>query len=185
MKRLNATQLQLIPTFADKENGTINMIVETPRNTRHKFAFEPKFGVFRLHQTIAEGLEWPYDFGFVPQTLGDDGDPLDVLFLCDEPTFSGCLVEARVLGLIRLEKNKVRNDRIVSAAMRMDGIAQSTDRFSKIDDLPKAQLESICRFLVEYSADQGNTIEYKGIDTRKKALRAIENGRDLFKKRKR
>jgi inorganic pyrophosphatase len=184
MSAVNATHLERIPPFVkDGEKYLIHAIIETPRDIRHKYVFDPAFGAFRLHQTIAEGLEWPYDYGFVPQTLGDDGDPLDVLFLCDEPTFPGCLVEARLLGLIRLDKNGIRNDRLLAGARRMKGITQSTDGYDTIKDIPPESVDSICRFLVEYSVEQGNKITFKGIQSRKKALRAIEDGLRAFRKK--
>jgi len=186
MTRINATHLEKIPPFPDDaDRHTIHIVVETPRDIRHKFAFDPEFGIFKLRQTIAEGLEWPYDYGFVPQTLGDDGDPLDVLFLCDEPTFPGCLVEGRLLGVIRLDKNEERNDRLVACAKRMDGISQSTDGYDDIDDVPKESIDSLCRFLIEYSAEQGNTMKFRGVQSRKKAVAAIKAGMKKFKKTKR
>ena len=185
MTNVNATHLEKIPPFPnDAEEYVIHIIVETPRDIRHKYAFDPELGIFKLRQTIAEGLEWPYDYGFVPQTLGDDGDPLDVIFLCDEPTFSGCLVEGRLLGLIKLDKNNDENDRLIACAKRMAGIAQSTDAYDNVGDLPKDSIDSLCRFLIEYSAEQGNKIAFKGVKSRKKALDAIKNGMKKFKKSK-
>jgi inorganic pyrophosphatase len=181
--RINATHLEKIPPFPkDGDDFLIRIVVESPRDIRHKYAFDPKLGILKLHQTLAEGLEWPYDYGFVPQTLADDGDPVDVVFLCDEPTFPGCLVEGRLLGMIRLEKNGEENDRLIACAKRMNGIAQSTDAYENIDDLPKESLDSLCRFLIEYSAEQGNKIAFKGVKPRKKALDAIKNGMKKFKK---
>ena len=182
---INATHYERIPPFPKgADTHTIHVVVETPRDIRHKYAFDPKLGIFVLKQTIAEGLAWPYDYGFIPGTLGDDGDPLDVVFLCDEPTFTGCLAAARLLGVIRLEKNGERNDRLIACAQRMSGIAQSTDAYDDIDDVPREALDSLCRFLVEYSAEQGNTITFKGVRPRKKALAAIEDGVKKLKKRK-
>ncbi len=186
MKSMNATHFECIPPFPHKKDKhVVHVVVETPRNTRHKFALDPEFGLFKLKQTIAEGLLWPYDYGFIPQTLAEDGDPVDALFLCDEPTFTGCLVEARLVGLIRLDKNGEVNDRLITCAQRMDGIAQSTDQYDDVGDIPKEMIDSLCRFLVEYSAEQGNRIEFKGVGSRKKALAAIKEGMKQFKKRKR
>jgi len=185
MRNLNPTHLDRIPPFPDPdEKYVVHVIVETPRDIRHKYAFEPKLGIFKLKQTIPEGLMWPYDYGFVPATRADDGDPLDAVFLCDEPTTTGCLVEGRVVGLIRLDKNGEENDRLVTCAKRQDGLAQSTDPYQDIDDLPKESLDSLCRFLVEYSAEEGNKIKFKGVEPRKKALDAIKTGMKKFKKSK-
>jgi inorganic pyrophosphatase len=154
----------------------INVIIETPRRTRHKYAFNAKTGLFELRSTIPEGLQWPYDYGFVPGTLGQDGDPLDVLFLHDEPTFPGCFAVARLLGIIRLEKNGTQNDRLVSCAKRIAGCALHTDPYDKIDDIPQQTMDDICRFLVEYSEGAGNEVICKDVQGRKRALQAINEG---------
>jgi inorganic pyrophosphatase len=99
--RVNPTNFNHIPTYVpDQKHHVAYAVIETPAATRHKYAFEPKYGIMLLKATLAEGLHWPYDYGFVPQTLADDGDPIDILILNDEPTFSGCLLEVRILGAI-------------------------------------------------------------------------------------
>ncbi len=166
-----------IPPFAESTKDgdpLVHAIIETPRNTRHKYAFEPRFGVFKLNQVLPEGLQWPYDYGFIPGTLADDGDPLDVLVLGDVPTFTGCLLECRILGLVRLKKDGTENDRVIAAPKRQPGSAQTTDPFEDVDDIPKATIDGICRFLVEYSAEQGHEIEFKGTKSKKKALAALQ-----------
>ena len=184
--KVNATHFEEIapyPKDAD-DKYDVHVIIETPRNIRHKYALDDKLGIFKLKQTIAQGLQWPYDYGFVPQTLAPDGDPIDALFLCDEPTFTGCLVQARLVGVIRLSKNGEENDRLITCAQRMDGIAQTTDKYDDADDIPKEVMDSVCRFLIEYSEKQGNTIDFKGVVSRKKARQAIEQTHKAFKKRK-
>jgi inorganic pyrophosphatase len=183
MKNLNPTHFDRIAPFPDPdEKHVVHVVVETPRDIRHKYAFDPKLGIFKLKLTIAEGLQWPYDYGFVPATRAADGDPVDALFLCDEPTFTGCLVEARLLGLIRIEKNGVENDRLVTCAKRIDGLAQSTDAYQDVDDIPKESISSLCRFLIQYSAEEGNEMKFKGVEKRKAALEAIKAGMRTFKK---
>jgi inorganic pyrophosphatase len=171
-----------IPTYVDEEEdeSLIHVVIETPRDQRHKYAFDPKSGLFRRKQILVEGLMWPYDYGFIPQTLGDDGDAVDALFLCDEATFTGCLVEARVLGIIEIRKNGDENDRIVTAPKPQKGVSQTTDWFDDLEDVPKATIKSVCRYLIEYSAEEGNEMEFRGAHGRKKALHAIERGRQKF-----
>src|SRR5438270_7462999 len=88
---INPTHYEQIPTFPENEKDGgdhfVHAVIETPARQRHKYAFEPKYGAFQLKAVLAEGLSWPYDYGFIPQTLAEDGDPLDVLFLADESTF--------------------------------------------------------------------------------------------------
>ncbi|MDQ6932843.1 MAG: inorganic diphosphatase [Candidatus Eremiobacteraeota bacterium] len=165
-----------------KEDQVVYAVIETPQKTRHKYAFDPEIGIFMLKHTLASGLEWPYDYGFIPQTLGHDGDPLDILLLQDEPTFPGCLVKARLLGIVRIDKNGVQNDRILGCSVHMPGTALSTDKYHDVDDLPEELIAGLCRFLIDYSAEQGNQMDFKGVQSRKKAMDAIHEGIKAFKK---
>jgi len=180
--KLNPTHFEEIEPHPDDDKYVVQAIIETPRDQRHKYAFDPKTGAFRQTMVLPDGLEWPYDYGFIPQTLADDGDPLDILFLADEPTFTGCLVKARILGIVRLCKNGVENDRVLTCPLLQDGVSQSSDSFHEIDDVPKATLDNICRYLVEYSEAEGNHIEFRGTKSRKHALHAIERAHKAFKK---
>ncbi|MDQ6780689.1 MAG: inorganic diphosphatase [Candidatus Eremiobacteraeota bacterium] len=183
---INPTRFEEIPPFPEdaKDKYVIHGIIETPRDIRHKYALHAKYGIFALRQTIPEGLKWPYDYGFIPQTIGEDGDPLDVLFMDDDPTFPGCLVQARLLGIIRLLKNGEENDRLVSCAPRFDGVSQRTDSFDDIDDVPKEIVDSMSRFLTQYSSEEDNEIEFKGVESRKKALQALGAGHKAWKKQR-
>ncbi len=91
-----------------------NVVIETPKGSRNKFDYDPELGLFRLGGVLPLGAVFPFDFGFVPSTLGGDGDPLDVLTLMDEPAFTGCLVTVRLLGVIEAEQSEggetTRND---------------------------------------------------------------------------
>jgi inorganic pyrophosphatase len=182
--KINPTNYDAIPTYAEDGHGElVHAVIETPAKTRHKYAFVPKFGIFMLKQTLAEGLTWPYDYGFIPQTLADDGDPTDVIVISDTPTFTGCLLGVRILGGILLKKNGTVNNRLVACPKKQPGIAQKTDDFEKLSDVPKETMDGIERFLVEYSAVEGNKIEYGGTCSRKKACAMIEEDRKRRKKR--
>src|SRR3569623_1676893 len=100
-----------------EEKYEVNVIIETPKGSGNKFNYDPESGLYELGSPMPEGFTFPFEFGFIPSTLGDDGDPLDVLVLMGSPTFPGCLVRARLLGVIeatQTEKNgkKERNDRL-------------------------------------------------------------------------
>ena len=90
-------KIKNIPTLHD---GLVNVIIETPRGSQNKFDFDPKLRVFVLKKTLPMGTVFPFDFGFIPKTLGEDGDPLDVLVITDEPAYPGCMVHARLLGVL-------------------------------------------------------------------------------------
>lgn len=184
-KKINATHYEDIPTFAVKgEDCIVHGIIETVRGSPHKYALKSAYGIIALKEVLGEGLHWPFDYGFIPQTLGDDGDPLDLLFLSEDPTFSGCMVEARILGSIRLKKNGVENDRFIGAPLRMPARRQPTDDYDDLSDLPRAELDVICKFLEEYPEQEGNVIELIGPVQATQAMKNLRDGIKKFKKSK-
>lgn len=113
-----STLLSLSP--ATDEDGCYRVISETPNGSRNKFDCDPEMGLFELNGGLPEGRSFPYDFGFVPGTPAEDGDPLDVLLLLDAPAFAGCLVGARLLDATEAAQTEddrtERNDRLLAVA---------------------------------------------------------------------
>src|SRR5437588_5826940 len=105
---------------ASDVSSRIDVIIETPKGSRNKIKYDPSTRKFKLSKVMPEGMMFPYDFGFVPSTKAEDGDPLDVLVLTDEPLFSGCLVECTLIGALKAEQKeegqKNRNDRLIAVA---------------------------------------------------------------------
>lgn len=81
----------------------INAIVETPKGSRNKYVYDEENDIIKLKKALPAGMVFPFDFGFIPSTIAEDGDPMDILVLTDSPTFPGCLVESKVLGIIKVE----------------------------------------------------------------------------------
>src|ERR1700757_1726224 len=92
-----------LPPFASKD-ADLTVIIETPKGSRNKYAFDPKERIFALKKVLPAGMAFPYDFGFVPSPLGGDADPWDVLVLMDEPPFPGCKRTCRIIGVIEGEQ---------------------------------------------------------------------------------
>jgi Inorganic pyrophosphatase len=130
--------------------ASIDVIIETPKGSRNKFKYDSTSRMFKLSKVLPEGMMFPYDFGFVPSTIGDDGDPLDILVLMDEPTFPGCLLECRLIGVIEAEQEenheKERNDRLV--AVGQQSLLYSD--IGHIQDLAAPVLRQIQAFFVNY-----------------------------------
>ena len=129
---------------------TVSVTIETPRGSRNKIKYEPAKKMYSLSKILPEGMVFPYDFGFVPDTKADDGDPLDVLVLTDEPLFPGCLVECRVIGVIELMQEeagtKERNDRLIA-------VAQASLLYADVQDLAGLNgvvLKQVEEFFVNY-----------------------------------
>jgi inorganic pyrophosphatase len=138
----------------DKEKK-VQVIIETPKGSRNKYAWDPDQQVFALKKVLPEGMAFPHDFGFIPSTKGDDGDPIDVLVLMDQPVFTGCLVKTRLIGVIegrQTEKGKSeRNDRLLAVAES----SHTHSDINSIDDLNKDLLKELERFLVNYHSNDG------------------------------
>ena len=139
----------------DRECGNLNVVIETPKGCRNKYGFDIDLQRYRLTGVLPAGAVFPFDFGSIPGTVGEDGDPLDVLLLMDEPVFTGCLVKARLLGVIeaeQTEKGKTeRNDRLIAVAAQSHTHA-SLKSLSKLE--PKL-LDEIEHFFVSYNAARG------------------------------
>src|ERR1700730_11055148 len=118
-KSVLADPTRLKPIDED-DDGLVQVIIETPKGSRNKYAFDTEQKIFALKTVLPAGMAFPYDFGFLPSTKGGDGDPVDVLVLMDEPAFPGVVVKCRLVGIIEGEqydkKDKERNDRVVAVA---------------------------------------------------------------------
>jgi inorganic pyrophosphatase len=158
----------------NKKEGLIQVIIETPAGSRNKFAFDADQGIFALKKVLPAGMTFPYDFGFLPQTLAPDGDPIDVLLLMDEPAFPGCAVQARLIGVIEGEqldgKKKIRNDRLVAVAEMNHMYAN----IRKLKDLPTQWLTELQDFFVNYHNLEGKKYKLLGCKGEDVALRLIK-----------
>ncbi len=157
-----------------EKDGTLRVVVETPRGSRHKYAWNEDLRAFEHKATLGSGLVWPYDYGFIPRTKGGDGDPLDVLVLMDEPAFPGCLLHVRIIGAFEVEKNGESNDRYVACLLPSREISLSTDGYETLNDLPALLLEQMEHFLTAYSEQRGNEVRVQGRLEAKKALARIK-----------
>jgi inorganic pyrophosphatase len=96
----------------------VRMIVEIPKNSGNKYEYDGKLGVFRLDRALYSPMHYPGDYGFIPGTLADDGDPLDVLALVEEPSFPGCLIEVRPVGILNMVDNEEADQKIIAVPNR-------------------------------------------------------------------
>ena len=159
----------------DKE--IIRVIIETPKGSRNKYAFDEEDRVFELKRVLPAGMAFPYDFGFVPSTKAEDGDPTDVLVLMDEPAFTGCVLKCRIIGIIEGEqgskKDKLRNDRVVAVEKDNHSFAD----IRHIDDLGKQFLRELEEFFVNYHQLSGEKYKIIGVKGPAEAKRRIADGR--------
>jgi inorganic pyrophosphatase len=169
-----------LPSF-DPKSHDLNVIIETPKGSRNKYTYDEERGLFMLSGFLPAGSDFPFDFGFVPSTRGQDGDPLDVLLLMDEPAFSGCLVPARLIGVIEAEQTEdgktERNDRLISVAAN----SRLHQDVRSLDDLNPRLLEEIEHFFISYNAIKGKEFKPLGRFGPERALSLIEQGQAALK----
>lgn len=167
---------ELAGLTAFDENRNLKVIVETPRHSRNKYKYDEATGMFECHSALPLGMVFPFDFGFIPNTKAEDGDPLDVLVFMDEPAFPGSMVRARLIGVIEAKQTQVngpwvRNDRLLA-------VHTSSLQYSRIAtwrDLSKKTRDQIEAFFKSYNQAKGKrfvVMKWRGCPT---AYQAIKN----------
>jgi inorganic pyrophosphatase len=168
--------LTTLPHRLDAKKGTCRAIIETPKGCRNKFDYDPESTLFMLGGLLPEGMLFPFDFGFIPSTLGDDGDPLDILVLMDAPAHVGCLIEVRLVGVISAEQiehgEKEVNDRLLGVAIHSYG----HEDIKTIDDVSKTLLSQLEEFFVSYNKQRGKKFRVTGTGGPRKAIKFLKDG---------
>ena len=153
--------MKLPQTFVEKSNH-IHAVIETPKGCAAKYNFDKETGLFKLKKILPEGMAFPFHFGFIPFTLAEDGDPVDVFVLMDEPSWPGCIIECKVLGVIEAEQKEEgkteRNDRIIATAI-------ASNRYKEIKTLRNLDtylVDEIINFLVTYTSFEKKNFKITG-----------------------
>ncbi len=165
-----------------EDASELNVVIETPKGSRNKFNYDEDLGLFKLGGVLPAGAVFPFDFGFVPSTTGGDGDPLDVLILMDEPAFTGCLVAARLLGVIEAEQTErdgetTRNDRLIAVASESHNHREVRSLQKLSDNL----IDEIEHFFVSYNAIKGKQFAPLGRYGPTRAMKLIEEGIERYR----
>ncbi len=160
----------------DDEAGNLNVVIETPKGNRNKFDYDEELGLFKLGGVLPAGAVFPYDFGFIPSTLGGDGDPLDVLILMDETAFTGCLVPARLIGVIEADQTEAgkttRNDRLIAVVAN----SRNHQDVHDLADIGGNLVDEIEHFFVSYNDAKGKKFAPLGRSGAKRARELVEEG---------
>lgn len=177
----SSSALDRLP-LVDEDSGDLTVVVETPKGSHNKYKYDAKHGVMRLGATLAEGLAFPFDFGFLPSTQGEDGDPLDVLLLLDAGVPPGCVVTARLIGVLEVEqKNKrkpwQRNDRFFAVATH----AHSHMAVKRLADLPPRLVPEVESFFTHYAGVNGRELRVVRRSGPKRAGKLVKAGAKAFK----
>ena len=155
----------------------VHVVVETPKGSRNKLDYEPKLGVFALKKEMPAGHVFPFDFGFIPGTLGEDGDPLDVLVLMDDATYPGVLVEARLVGVFEAEQTerdgtRMENDRLVAVS----ACSRRHAEVHTLNDVGRAVLDEIEHFFRSYNEETGKRFAVRERAGPERAAAIVDEG---------
>ena len=175
--------LRRLPPF-DPKSGNLNVVIDTPKGCRSKFAFDMKRKAYVLKSVLPHGAVFPFAFGSIPGTAADDGDPVDALVLMDEPAFCGCLIESRLVGVIETEQSedgkKERNDRLIAVAAK----SQTHAEVKTLSDVSPALLKEIEHFFISYNQERGKKFRPLGRHGPKRAEQLVKKQKRRTKRRK-
>lgn len=156
--------------------SVVNAIVEIPKGCRNKFEIDKETGLIRLDRYLYSSSHYPGDYGIIPQTLAEDGDPLDILVMVNEPTFSGCLIETRVVGLFKMTDRGANDYKVL-------GVPHSDPLFSDVnslDDVPQHYLREVEHFFATYKQLEGVEVNPLGWAKTDEAVAAVKDAVERY-----
>jgi inorganic pyrophosphatase len=168
----------------DRETGDLTVVVETPKASRNKYKYDAECRALRLSAVLGEGLAFPYDFGFIPSTIGEDGDPLDVLLFLDHGVPPSTVVTARLIGVLEVrqrtktEKRWRRNDRFFAVATH----AHDHQHLKTLADLRPHMLDEIEAFFAHYAGLNGKQLEVLARKGPRRAAKLVTAGAREFER---
>lgn len=168
--------------YGEKAPAIVNALIEIPQGSRSKYEVDKTTGLLRLDRVIYSSFHYPINYGFIPQTLGQDNDPLDILVICSQSVQSLCLVEATVIGNMQMMDNGVPDDKIIAVASK----DPSVNHIKEMNALPQHFLLELRNFFEQYKVLENKKVEIDNFQDKTTAHRiigrAIQFYKDNFKK---
>jgi inorganic pyrophosphatase len=154
----------------------VTAVIEIPARTRNKYELDKESGLFRLDRVLYSAVQYPGDYGLIPRTLHEDNDPLDVLVYIDEPTFTGCLIDVRPIGVLKMLDLGEPDDKILAVAVN-DPLVKD---YHDISDLPGHYLREVGHFFGIYKDLEGKRAEIVGWEDAESARRVITDSIERY-----
>ena len=155
---------------AQPESGLINVLIEIPAGSKNKYEFDKDMQAMILDRVLFASVQYPYDYGFVPNTLADDGDPLDGMVLMDQPTFPGCVIASRPIGMLEMVDGGDRDEKILCVPAEDPRYAQ----VKSLDDIASHRLDEIAEFFRTYKNLEKKVTEILGWQNVDKVMPLVE-----------
>jgi inorganic pyrophosphatase len=163
--------------YGEKAPKVINALIEIPQGSRAKYEVDKLTGLLKLDRVIYSSFHYPVNYGFIPQTLGHDNDPLDVLVLCSQSIQSLCLVEAKVIGNMQMIDQGQVDDKIIAVAAK----DPSVNHYQRMEDLPQHFLLELRNFFEQYKVLENKKVEIDNFQDRDTACKIIQDAIILYK----
>jgi inorganic pyrophosphatase len=150
--------LDLAKIPAQPKPGLVNILIEIPGGSKNKYEFDKDLNAFALDRVLYSSVQYPYDYGFIPNTLADDGDPLDGIVIMDQPTFPGCVITARPIGMLEMIDDGDRDEKLLC-------VPEKDPRFKEVSSLQQIashRLDEISEFFGTYKRLEKKETEILG-----------------------
>lgn len=162
-------------------DADIYCVVEIPKGSRNKYEWDPKLNAIRLDRFLFSSVVYPTDYGFVPDTCAEDGDPLDVCVLVSEPTFPGCVIHVKAVGVLRMRDEKGIDDKILSVPLH----DPNWNELNQLDQVPHALRSEILNFFTIYKQLEFKQVEVDGWYDAQEAMATIVAARERYERQER
>ncbi|OIR01162.1 inorganic pyrophosphatase [mine drainage metagenome] len=163
--------------FGESAPRTVTAVIEIPQGSRCKFELDKPSGLLKLDRVIYSSFYYPVNYGFIPQTYGDDKDPLDILVLTSLPVVPLTLMEAKVIGVMQMIDSGDSDDKIIAVAAK----DPSVNHYNNIEELPAHFLNELRHFFEEYKALENKTVVVEDFSDKVTALKIIEDAIQSYK----
>ncbi len=165
--------------YGENPPEKVNALIEIPQGSRTKYEIDKETGLLKLDRVIYSSFHYPVNYGFIPQTLGHDGDPLDILVLCSQSIQSLCLVEATVIGNMQMIDSGEKDDKIIAVATN----DPSVNHISTIDDMPPHFINELRNYFEQYKVLENKQVYIEEFQTKEIAYQIIEEAISFYKKK--
>ncbi len=158
---------------------TVIALIEIPQGSRTKYEIDKPTGLLKLDRVIYSSFHYPVNYGFIPQTLGHDGDPLDILVLCSQAIQPLCLVEANVIGNMQMIDTGELDDKIIAVAAK----DPSVNHIKEVDELPKHFITELRNYFEQYKVLENKEVQIENFQNKEEAYKVINESIDLYKQK--
>src|SRR5215208_8319733 len=179
MKTINVLHPWHGAGYGDKAPERVNALIEIPQGSRTKYEIDKGTGLLKLDRVIYSSFHYPVNYGFIPQTLGHDGDPLDILVLCSQSIQSLCLVQATVIGNMQMIDSGEQDDKIIAVATK----DPSVNHISSLEEMPRHFTNELRNYFEQYKVLENKQVQIEEFQNKEIAYGIIKNAIDLYKQK--